>query len=153
MTTITRYRSPLARLLPFAGFDDVAREARRLFEDVDAPMARFDGFTFTPALDVVENENELVLTAELPGLKPEDVHVEVDNNILTLKGEKKAEFEKKDSRFHVWERSYGVFERMVPLPRTVKADAIVAEFDGGILRVKLPKIAEAKGRKIPVKAK
>jgi HSP20 family protein len=129
------------------------RQIRRLFEDVEGPLMTMDAFAFAPAIEVIENENELVLTAELPGLKPEEVTVEVENNVLTLKGEKKAEFEKEDTRYHIWERSYGAFERMIPLPRTVKADAIVAKFENGILRVTLPKVAEAKGRKIPVVTK
>jgi HSP20 family protein len=153
MTTLMRYRNPLNRLWPLADLDEVRRQARRLFDEADAPLASGHGFAFTPALDITEDDNEMILTAELPGMKPEDVTVEVDNNILVLKGEKKAEFEKKDARYHVWERSYGGFERMIPLPRMVNADGIEAQFDNGLLRVKLPKVAEAKGRKIEVTAK
>ena len=151
MTTLTRYRSPLTRLWPVSDFDELRRQARRFFEDVDMPVV--DNFTFAPALDVVENEKEILVTAELPGMKSEDVTVEVDNNILTLKGEKKSEFEKKDAQYHIWERSYGTFQRMIPLPRTVKADAIEANIENGILTVKLPKAEEAVGRKIPIKAR
>jgi HSP20 family protein len=153
MATLTRYRSPLARLSSFGDFDQMRRQIRRLFEDIEAPLAPMDVFAFAPAIDVVENENELLLTAELPGLKSEDVTVEVENNMLTLKGEKKSEYEKEEARYHVWERSYGAFERTIPLPRTVKGDAIVAKFENGVLKVTLPKLAEAKGRKIPVVTK
>lgn len=151
MTTLTRYRSPLARLWPVSDLDELRRQARRFFDDVEMPVV--DNFTFAPALDVVENEKEILVTAELPGMKSEDVTVEVDNNVLMLKGEKKSEFEKKDAQYHIWERSYGTFQRMIPLPRTVKADAIEAKIESGILTVKLPKAEEAVGRKIPIKAK
>jgi HSP20 family protein len=152
MTTLTRYRSPLARLWPVSDFDDLRRQARHFFEDVDVPVT-MENFTFAPALDVVENEKEILVTAELPGLKSEDVTVEVDNNVLTVRGVKKSEFEKKDAQYHIWERSYGSFQRMIPLPRTVKADAIEAKIENGVLSVVLPKADEAVGRKIPIKAK
>jgi len=152
MPTLTRYRNPLSRLWPVADFDEMRRQARRFFEDVETPIP-VDAFAFAPALDVVENDKEIVVTAELPGLKPEDVTIEVDNNVLTMKGEKKSEFEKKDSQYHIWERSYGTFQRMIPLPRTVKADAIEAKIENGVLVVKLPKTAEAVGRRIPIAAK
>jgi HSP20 family protein len=150
MTTLTRYRTPLSRLWPVSDFDELRRQARRFFEDVEVPV--MENFTFAPALDVVENDKEILVTAELPGMKPEDVTIEVDNNVLTVKGEKKSEFEKKDTQYHIWERSYGAFQRMIPLPRTVKADAIEAKIDNGVLSVKLPKAEEAVGRKIPIKA-
>lgn len=153
MATLTRYRSPLARLWPLGEFDQMRRQLRSMIEDVDGPFVEVEAFAFAPAIEVVENENELILMAELPGLKPEEVNVEVDNNVLTLKGEKKSEFEKKNTHYHILERSYGTFERLIPLPRTVKADAITAKFENGILRVTLPKITEAKGRKIPVVTK
>jgi HSP20 family protein len=152
MTTLTRYRSPLARLWPVSDIDELRRQARRLFEDVEVPVT-MDNFTFAPALDVIENDKEILVTAELPGLKSEDVTVEVDNNVLIVKGEKKSEFEKKDTQYHIWERSYGTFQRMIPLPRTVKADAIEAKIENGVLSIVLPKADEAVGRKIPITTK
>jgi HSP20 family protein len=154
MTMLTRYRMPFTRLWPWGEVDDLSRTLRRFFPDVEGPVGSlFEKFPFSPAIDVVENENELILTAELPGLERDDVTVEVENNILTLKGEKKEEHEQKDARYHMWERGYGAFERSIPLPRTVRADAIKAAFVNGVLKVTLPKVAEAKGRKIPVEMK
>jgi HSP20 family protein len=82
----------------------------------------------------------------------DDIEIEVENNVLSLRGEKNQEEETKDRKFHVWERSYGSFERSFTLPRTVKADGISAHFKDGILNVHIPKAPEAKGRKISIKA-
>lgn len=107
-----------------------------------------------PAVNVEESKDELVLTAELPGLGPDDVDIELENNILTIKGEKLEETreEKEDTRCHVYERRYGSFLRSFTLPRTVQGDQIDATFRNGILTVHMPKVPEAKGRKISVKS-
>ena len=90
--------------------------------------------TWAPAVSVEETDGELILTAELPGMKPEDVELHVENNILTIRGEKREERTEQDegSRFHVWERSYGAFQRSFTLPRTVQSDDIKAEFENGL---------------------
>jgi HSP20 family protein len=142
----------MLRFLPFAELEDFEKKFRQFTSEAMEPAPR-NGFAFIPPVEVVEKPDLLVLTAELPGLKPEEVTIEVENNILTLKGEKKEEFEEKDARFHVWERTYGAFERSLPLPRTVIPEQIKAEFENGILRVSMPKVVEAKGRKIEVKPK
>jgi HSP20 family protein len=147
--SLTRYRSPALRFVPFA--DDLEKAFRRIASETMEPVIAREAFTFVPAVAVVEKPEALIMTAELPGLKAGDVSIEVENNILTLKGEKKEEHEEKDARYHVWERSYGVFERSLPLPRTVNPDLIKAEFENGVLKIMLPKVAEAKGRKIEVK--
>ncbi len=104
-------------------------------------------------MNVEETEDELLLTAELPGMSIEDIEIEVENNILSLRGEKKEEAEESaNRRYHVWERCYGSFERSFTLPRTVKADKISAQFKDGILHVQMPKAPEAKSRKIAIKA-
>jgi HSP20 family protein len=107
-----------------------------------------------PAVNVEETADELVLTAELPGLTEEDVELEVENNILTLRGEKSEERREGDEnkKFHLWERTYGSFQRSFTLPRTVKADSITADFEKGVLHVRMPKVAEAKGRRISIGA-
>jgi HSP20 family protein len=105
---------------------------------------------WSPSVDIFESENEIVLEAELPGMKREDFEVSIENNVITLKGER--HFEKKDEgdNYHRVERSYGSFTRSFSLPRTVSAEETSADFKNGILRVSLPKREEAKARKIEV---
>jgi HSP20 family protein len=103
-------------------------------------------------VDIFENKNEIVLEAELPGMKPEDVNISIENNILTLHGERR--FEKKDEsdNFHRVERSYGSFTRSFTLPSTVSSENANAEFQNGVLRLTLAKREEAKPRRIEIKA-
>ena len=107
-----------------------------------------------PAVNVEEAADELLLTAELPGMRDEDINVDIENNILTIRGEKREAREEADEgrRYHVWERRYGSFHRAFTLPRSVEADAIQADFDGGVLTVRLPKAPEAKSRAIEISA-
>ncbi len=97
--------------------------------------------------------DELILTAELPGMIEDDVHLEIENNILTIRGEKREEREEGDEKrsFHVWERRYGSFQRAFTLPKSVTTDKIKANFDNGILTVRMPKAAKAKSRTIEIK--
>jgi len=107
---------------------------------------------WAPAVSVEETDSELILTAELPGMKPGDVELHVENNILTIRGEKREERTEQDEgrRFHLWERNYGAFQRSFTLPRTVRGDDIKAEFDNGLLRVRMPKAPEARSRRIEI---
>jgi HSP20 family protein len=98
----------------------------------------------TPAVDVSEDENAVTLTAELPGLKEEDVEVVLRDDMLTVKGEKKSEREEKKENYYLSERRYGAFERTFRLPETADADKIKAAIADGILTVTIPKKAEAK---------
>ncbi len=108
-----------------------------------------------PAVNVEEAADELLLTAELPGMREEDINVDIENNILTIRGEKREAREEGDEeqRYHVWERRYGSFQRAFTLPSSVQADAIQAEFDAGILTVRMPKAPEAKSRTIEIAGK
>jgi len=107
------------------------------------------------AVNVEENTDELLLTAELPGMNEEDINLNLKNNILTPHGEKREECEEKGEghKFHVWERRYGSFHRAFTPPRTVQADGILADFDNGILTVRLLRAPEAKDRSIKIAAK
>ncbi len=107
-----------------------------------------------PAVNVEEAADELLLTAELPGMREEDINVDIENNILTIRGEKREARGEADEgrRYHVWERRYGSFHRAFTLPRSVEADAIRADFEGGVLTVRLPKAPEAKSRAIEIAA-
>ena len=117
----------------------------------DFPTPSTSG-AWMPAVNVEETADALVLSAELPGLTESDVELEVENNILTLRGEKSEERREGDEnkKFHLWERSYGSFQRSFTLPRTVSADKITADFANGVLHVRMPKVAEAKGRRIAI---
>lgn len=96
-----------------------------------------------PAIDVTENDESITLTAELPGLAEEDVDLTVREGVLTLKGEKKHERDEEKDNVHVTERSYGSFQRSMPVPDRVDAEKISAKFDKGVLKVVMPKKAEA----------
>lgn len=106
---------------------------------------------WAPAVELVESDGEFVLTAEIPGMSKEDVHVAIEDNVLTLKGEKTLEREEKGERSHIRERGYGAFERCFALPRNIEADKIKAEYRDGVIEVHIPKGPEAKGRQIEIK--
>lgn len=109
-----------------------------------------DGGTWSPSVNIEETPEALYMTAELPGVRQEDVELEVENNILTLRGEKNDARREDADRYHIWERRSGSFQRSFTLPRTVVADDISAEYADGVLHVTLPKAPEAKSRKIEI---
>ena len=106
-------------------------------------------------VDLYETENEIVVKAAIPGVKPEDIDVTVTGDLLTIKGEFKSEMEKKDEKrnYHRQERRYGSFSRQVTLPAGVNADACQADFDNGVLTLKLPKVEEARVKKVQIQSK
>jgi HSP20 family protein len=103
-----------------------------------------------PAMDLVENEGDYVLRADLPGVSEEDVDIEVKDNVLTISGQRKSEHEQGKDGFRRVERSYGSFRRSLTLPEGVDADAIKASFDRGVLDVRIPKPEERKPRKVAI---
>lgn len=105
---------------------------------------------WTPATNVVERPDEFVITTELPGMRREDIHVELQDRALTIRGEKREEREQRDERRHMVERSFGSFTRTLTLPETVAPDRIRARFENGVLRVTVPKSEERRGREIQV---
>jgi HSP20 family protein len=109
-------------------------------------------FGFRPTLDVVKGEGELVVTAELPGIDPDEVEVALDGNFLMIKGEKSEEKEVSEDDRYVHERAYGKFQRRLPLPEGVSADKIAANYDKGVLTIKvtLPEAKAIEPRTIPV---
>jgi HSP20 family protein len=104
-----------------------------------------------PAVELVEKDGEFLLTAEIPGMSKEDVQISVEDNVLTLKGEKKFEREEEKDRMHIREREYGTFLRSFTLPRNVEASKIKAEYHDGVVEIHMPKGEEAKGRHIEIK--
>ena len=105
---------------------------------------------WSPSVDIYESEGEIVLEAELPGMKREDFELSIENNVITLKGERSFEKKKEGDNYHRVERAYGSFTRSFSLPRSVSAENTTADFKNGILRVSLPKEEEAKARKIEI---
>jgi HSP20 family protein len=116
----------------------------------------FEGGAITsawhPAVDVFEGKDAVKIVAELPGVKAEDVKLSLENNLLTIRGEKKQEAEVRNERVHRYERSYGTFERAFVLPSSVDGEKISAEYRDGILTVSVPKSERARPREIPVRA-
>jgi HSP20 family protein len=108
------------------------------------------GGTWAPAVDIYEQDTNIVIKAELPGVDPKDVDIRLDNNILTIKGERKLDNEVKKENYHRVERAYGVFTRSFTLPSGVDANAIKAEYKDGVLRLTLPKREEAKPKQIQI---
>ncbi len=106
--------------------------------------------SFVPAVDVYEDEHKVVLKLEVPGIKQDDLSIQVENNTLTVRGERKFEREEKEENFHRIERRYGSFYRAFTLPTTVDAENIQANYDAGILKLELAKRAEAKPKQIKV---
>ena len=107
--------------------------------------------SWIPACDVFEDKDAVKIVAEVPGVRPEDVKISLENNLLTIRGEKQQQAEEKSERVHRYERSYGTFERTFSLPTTVDADRIAANYEHGILTVSIPKAERARPREIPVK--
>jgi HSP20 family protein len=106
---------------------------------------------WTPPVDIQETEKEYVVKADLPDVKKEDVKVEIDDDVLTVEGERKQEKEEKDKRFHRTERTYGKFVRRFAMPTHVDGTGVKAEFKDGVLNVHLPKTEAVKSRAIEIK--
>jgi HSP20 family protein len=138
-------------------FTSLQREIDRLFDDFSRgfpamPAFGGDGAKLLPSIDVTETDKDIEITAELPGLEEKDVQINFADNLLTIRGEKKAEKEEKDKNYRLVERSYGSFERTLELPDGVNADAIKAVIAKGVLKVTVPKPAPAQSKKIEVKS-
>lgn len=158
MTKLTLPRTTTLFPMVTRDIDDMQNRLRRYFNE---PFG-VDKFPFTepvgwlPAVEITENNKELLVTAELPGMKPEEVEVLFEDGMLILRGEKKEEkVEKEEKKFHMWERTYGSFQRSFTLPQTIDPAKIEAEFKNGVLTVRMPKseVAKAKEHKIEIKAK
>jgi HSP20 family protein len=141
---------PWRRQTPFTNLTTLQQEMNRMFEDAFAPMARQSEQAVMPAIDIREDENSLIVTAELPGVDKKDVQIEVRDNILTIKGEKRCEKREEKDNWHTVERSYGAFTRRVMLPYEVDDAQANATMDQGVLTLKLPKSQGSSSKNIPV---
>ncbi len=132
-------------------FSLLQHEIDRLFDGFTHSFAPFSQNPVVPNMDVAETDKEIEITAELPGLEEKDVQINVANNLLTIRGEKKNQREEKEKDYHLVERSYGSFLRTVELPAGVNLDTIKATISKGILKVTVPKPAPSQAKKIEVK--
>ena len=136
---------------PWQELEEMSNRLSQAFGEA-SPLAR-EGHEWLPAVNVEETPEELVLTAELPGMTEDDVEIELENNILTVRGSKEqTREESEDRRYHLWERRWGSFQRSFTLPRSVSPERIAATFANGVLTVHMPKVAEARSRRIEIQA-
>jgi HSP20 family protein len=144
----------IVRWEPLRELASIQNEMNRLFGTVfDAPPAGGNGNTlrrWMPAMDLVETEDHFVLRADLPGLAEEDVAIEVEDNVLTVSGERKAEHAETKEGYHRVERAFGHFSRSLTLPEGVDPEAVTADFERGVLEVSIPKPEQRKPRKISI---
>ena len=143
----------IVRYDPFRDLRTLQEEVNRLFS---TNLTRGFGEesigrgAWNPSVDIYENKDHIVLEAELPGMKREDFELSVENNVITLRGERQFEKKEDSDNYHRVERSYGSFTRSFTLPQTVSAEGATAEYKNGVLRVTLPKREEAKARRIEI---
>ena len=142
----------IVRYDPFRELRGLQNEMNRVFSGLTPGWDSEEGFStsWTPRVNIFENKDHLVLEAELPGMTRDDFDLSIENNVVTLKGERK--FEKKDEgdNYHRVERAYGSFTRSFTLPSTVSSENVKAEFNNGVLNVSFAKREETKARKIEV---
>ena len=143
MTFITRWD-------PARELTNLQNQMNRLFAGVSPAGDDLMATGFVPAVDIYEDEHAITLKVEVPGIEEKDIDVLLENQTLTLRGERKFEKEEKEENFHRIERRYGSFTRSFTLPNTVDTANVKAEYANGVLSVRLPKRAEAKPRQIKV---
>jgi HSP20 family protein len=140
-------------------FGSLQREVDRLFEDFTRGASGNGSSMLMPSIDVTETDNEIEVTVDLPGLERKDVDISLENDVLTIRGEKKietkpdekADKDGKDKTYHVAERSYGVFYRVIQLPPGIDPSKVQATMSKGVLKVAIPKPARSSAAKIEVK--
>jgi len=141
----------IAHLEPFRGLSNLQNQFNRIFNESFRNQAEESALTtWAPAVDIYETPNELVVKADLPDVNEKDIDVRVENNLLTIRGERKFEKSVSEENFLRVERAYGSFSRSFSLPNTVNAEAIAAEYKNGVLTVTLPKREESKPRQVKV---
>jgi len=145
--------SNLTRWEPIRDMMTLREAMDQLFDDAFTRPHSTSGVSLSPAIDLYQTADDVVVKASLPGLKAEDVEISVESNVLTLRGEFNQESEKKEATYHIRERRSGAFERSVMLPTDVQTDKAKADFEDGILTITLPKAETVKPKTITIKAK
>jgi HSP20 family protein len=136
---------------PFRGATTLQEQINRVFGDVVGRTGEESNLTpWAPAVDIYETEHELVVKADLPDVSPQDLDIRVENNILTIRGERKFENKVNEENYLRVERSYGAFSRSFSLANSVKSEAIKADYQNGVLTLSIPKREEAKPKQIKV---
>jgi HSP20 family protein len=144
-------RTTVSRFEPFRNASSFPEQLNRLFSEALARNSEEGNLTaWAPAVDIYETEHELVVKADLPEVKPEDLDIRVENNILTIRGERKFEKKVDESNYLRVERAYGSFARSFSLANTVNSEAIKADYKNGVLSLSIPKREEAKPKQIKV---
>jgi HSP20 family protein len=141
----------LTRFDPFREMLNLRNNLDRLV-DGDTSLWDWEPLRGELALDVKETDDEYLVEASIPGINPDDLDITYNNRVLTIQGEKKEEKEEKETHYHLRERRFGRFSRTITLPMSVDADNIEAEYDKGVLMLHLPKVEEAKPKRISVHA-
>ncbi len=146
------YMRTMNRLeLPFRGATTLQEQINRVFGDVVGRAGEESNLTpWAPSVDIYETENELVVKADVPDVNPQDLDIRVENNILTIRGERKFETKVNEENYLRIERAYGSFSRSFSLANSVKSEAIRADYQNGVLTLSLPKREEAKPKQIKV---
>jgi HSP20 family protein len=143
----------LVRWDPTQELDTLQTDVNRLFDTFfGGRTANGTARRWVPAMDLVETDDHLVLRVDLPGLDRDDVKIEIKDGVLTVAGERKAEHEERKDGYHRVERAYGGFARSLSLPQGVDADQVHAEFEKGVLEVRIPKPAERKPHRVQIGA-
>jgi HSP20 family protein len=143
--------SSITRWDTYSGLGSLQDQVNRLFENSSARLAGSSALsTWAPAVDIFETENELVVKADVPDVNQKDIDVRVENNMLTVRGERKFEEKTEKENYLRVERTYGTFSRSFRLPNTVNNEAIMADYKNGVLTVTLPKRAESKPKQVKV---
>jgi HSP20 family protein len=144
----------IVRWEPFRELSTLQNEMNRLFNTVfDAPSPANGGSTlrrWMPAMDLVETDDHFVLRADLPGMSQDDVNIEFEDGTLTVSGERKAEHESKNEGYYRVERAFGAFSRSLTLPQGIDPEAVTANFENGVLEIRVPKPEERKPRRIEI---
>ncbi len=145
--------SMITRWDPFRELNTITDRMNRLFQESFGQGSRDEGLmtaNFVPPVDIYEDEHSVTIKMEVPGIDQKDIDVRVENNTLVVRGERKFEKDEKEENFHRIERRYGSFYRAFTLPNTVNTDDVSADYENGVLKVKLTKKAEAKPKQIKV---
>ncbi len=140
----------LTRWDPFRDVAALQNRMNRLFEEQYGGREELTTGAFVPPVDIYEDEHNIQLKLEVPGIEEKDLDIKVENNVLTVSGERKLEKEEKEENFHRVERRYGSFTRSFTLPNTIDTGNIQADYDNGVLKIRLAKRAEAKPKQIKV---
>lgn len=143
MTMITRWD-------PFRDFQTMQSRLNQLFSDYNRGTDELTTSGFVPPVDVYEDEHSVTLKLEVPGIEQKDIDIRLENSTLTVRGERRFEQEEREENFHRIERRYGQFSRSFTLPNTINTEEVAADYENGVLKVRLAKRAEAKPKQIKV---